>query len=39
MVMKSLEDSIKKKLPWLHCNVSVVDSNTYVRRLFTVEKI
>lgn len=36
MIMKSLGDSISKKLSWLNCNVSVVDSDTYNQRLFRV---
>jgi len=29
MILKSLQDSINKKLKWLNCNVDVVDTNTY----------
>lgn len=36
MIMKRLQDSINKKLSWLNCKVSVVDSATYNRRCFSV---
>lgn len=39
MIMKRLQDSINKKLSWLNCRVSVVDSDTYNERYFKVEKI
>ena len=29
MIMKELQDSINKKLRWINCRVSVVDSDTY----------
>ncbi len=34
MIMKRLGDSLNKKLQWLKCRASVVDSNTYDRRIF-----
>lgn len=33
-IMRALEDSIRKKLHWLNCNVSVVDSDTYQKKVF-----
>lgn len=36
MIMKSLGDSINKKLSWLNCRVSVVDSDTYNQRMFKI---
>lgn len=36
MIMKRLQDSINKKLSWLNCKVSIVDSATYNRRCFSV---
>lgn len=36
MIMKELQSSIRKKLIWLNCLVSVVDSNTYCSKLFKV---
>lgn len=39
MVMKRIQESIKKKLAWLNCRVIVVDSNTYSKSLFKVEKL
>ena len=29
MIMKELQDSMNKKLQWINCKVSVVDSDTY----------
>lgn len=37
-IMKRIQDSIKKKLSWLNCTVTVVDSNTYNERFFEVIK-
>lgn len=37
MIMKSIRDSIAKKLDWLNCIVSVVDSDTYNRNLFKIK--
>ena len=34
MIMKDLQDSMKKKLDWLNCRVSVVDSATYNTKIF-----
>lgn len=34
MIMKDLQDSMKKKLDWLNCRVSVVDSDTYNTKIF-----
>lgn len=36
MQMESLQVSLRKKLRWLNCTVSVVDSNTYNKKLFTL---
>lgn len=36
MIMQRLESSIQKKLSWLNCKVSVVDSNVYSKRFFRV---
>lgn len=35
-IMKSLQDSMNTKLQWLKCQVSVVDSDTYIHSLFEV---
>lgn len=37
-LMRELQKRIQRELKWLNCTVSVVDSNTYPRRLFTVER-
>lgn len=37
-IMKELQDSINKKLKWLNCRVSVVDSDTYNEKVFRVIK-
>ncbi|MEE1057275.1 MAG: DUF6661 family protein [Acutalibacteraceae bacterium] len=37
-IMKRIKDSIKNKLSWLNCTVTVVDSNTYNKRFFEVIK-
>lgn len=34
MIMRELQESIKTKLSWLNCRVSVVDSDTYKKELF-----
>lgn len=34
MIMERLQDSIRTKLSWLNCRVSVVDSATYNKRCF-----
>lgn len=39
MMMKRIQDSINTKLSWLNCQVSVVDSDTYNERYFSVEKV
>jgi len=39
MIMKSISDSINKKLKWLNCKVLVVDMNTYNQKFFTVTRI
>lgn len=36
MIMTALQDSLNKKLQWLNCRVSVVDSDTYDSRLFQI---
>ena len=39
-IMSALQDSLRAKLsPWLHCRVSVVDSDTYPQDLFHMEQI
>ncbi len=36
MVMTALQDSLNKKLQWLNCRVSVVDSDTYDSKVFQI---
>ena len=36
MIMKALQDSMNKKLQWINCRVSVVDSDTYDSRIFQI---
>ena len=36
MIMKELQDSMNKKLQWIDCRVSVVDSDTYNPEIFQV---
>lgn len=36
--MRELQGSIRKKLAWLNCIVSVVDSDTYQKRIFEIEQ-
>lgn len=36
MIMKALQDSMNKKLQWINCRVSVVDSDTYNSKIFRV---
>ena len=36
LIMKTLQDSMNKKLRWINCRVSVVDSDTYDPRLFQI---
>lgn len=36
MIMQALQNSIKKKLQWINCRVSVVDSDTYDPRIFRI---
>ena len=38
MMMQALQRSIKKKLFWLNCRVSVVDTDTYTKQYFTVKR-
>ena len=38
MIMKALQDSMNKKLKWINCRVSVVDSHTYDSRIFKIIK-
>ncbi len=38
MIMKSIQDSIRKKLSWINCKVYVVDSDTYNNSYFTILK-
>ena len=36
MIMQSLQDSMKRKLRWFDCRVSVVDSDSYDPRIFQI---
>ena len=36
MIMQALQNSMNKKLQWINCRVSVVDSDTYDPRLFQI---
>lgn len=36
MIMSNLQYSLQKKLDWLNCSVSVVDSSTYDHSIFTL---
>ena len=36
MIMQRLQESMKQKLQWLNCRVSVVDSDTYNKKLFQI---
>ena len=36
MIMSNLQRSIKQKLKWLNCQVSVVDSDTYPSKIFRI---
>lgn len=36
MIMKELQDSMNKKLQWINCRVSVVDSDTYNPKIFRI---
>ncbi len=36
MIMKALQDSMNKKLQWINCRVSVVDSDTYDSQIFRI---
>ena len=36
MIMKELQDSMNKKLQWINCRVSVVDSDTYNPQIFRI---
>lgn len=36
MIMKALQDSMNKKLQWINCRVSVVDSHTYDPKIFQI---
>lgn len=37
-IMKDLQDSMNKKLRWLNCRASVVDSDTYNKKIFKLIK-
>ena len=39
MIMTDLQNSIRKKLSWLNCKVSVVDSNTYNKSHYKVDYV
>lgn len=36
MIMNELQKSIKRKLKWINCRVSVVDSDTYNSKIFKI---
>ena len=36
MIMKELQDSMNKKLQWINCRVSVVDSDTYKPKIYRI---
>lgn len=36
MIMSALQKSMRRKLKWLNCKVSVVDSSTYDKRVFQI---
>lgn len=36
MIMQALQDSMNKKLQWINCRVSVVDSDTYDSGMFRI---
>ena len=36
MIMQALQNSVNKKMQWINCRVSVVDSDTYDSRLFRI---
>ena len=38
MIMKALQDSLNKKMQWMDCRVSVVDSNIYDPKVFQIMK-
>ncbi len=38
MIMERLQASIRKKLSWLNCSVSVTDSSTYKKKFFTIRR-
>lgn len=38
MIMKRIQESLNKKLQWLNCKVTVVDSNTYNPKYYRVSK-
>lgn len=39
MIMKSIQDSLKEKLKWLECKVSVIDLETNNKRFFEIDRI
>lgn len=39
MIMGSLQQSMKTKMRWLNCRVSVVDSDTYDKKIFEILKL
>lgn len=39
MILKELQDSLQKKLRWLNCRVSVVNSNTYKKGPFDSARV
>ena len=38
MIMERLQTSIRKKLSWLNCSVSVTGSSTYKKKFFTIRQ-
>lgn len=39
MIMSEIQKSLKEKLKWLECKVSVVDINTYRKNFFEIKRI
>lgn len=37
--MSEIQKSLKEKLKWLECKVSVVDINTYRKNFFEIKRI
>ena len=39
MIMYRIQQYLEKKLKWLNCRISVEDTSTYSKRLFSIERI